>query len=137
MRSGLYALKVESCNFASRSVIARPVVGIFFPQRPLLKLDTHGYSPTMLYHIVYAAAEVKSYDKAAKILEVLDDLSISGRHVNRLTEEIGLEMAARRDQEVEDYVHHRRPPLTEAAPDVAVIGLDGGRVNTRTAGQGA
>jgi hypothetical protein len=128
--------KEGSFRFASRSVTARRVVGIFFPQRPVLKLDEHGYSPTTLYHILYATAEVKSHNKAAKLLNVLDDLSISGRHVNRLAEEIGLEMAAERDGAVEDFVHHRRQPPTAPAPQIAVIGLDGGRVLTRESGQG-
>jgi hypothetical protein len=128
--------KEASCPCASRSATARRVVGIFFPQRPVLKLDEHGYSPTTLFHILYATAEVKSHRKAAKLLDVLDDLAISGRHVNRLAEEIGLKMAAQRDREVEDFVHHRRQPPTAAAPEVAVIGLDGGRVLTRESGQG-
>jgi hypothetical protein len=34
-------------------------------------------------------------------------------------------------------VHHRRQPPTAPAPEVAVIGLDGGRVLTRESGQGA
>lgn len=102
-----------------------------------MKLDTHGYSPTVLDQILYAAAEVKSHNKAAKILAKLADLSISGRHVNRLAEQIGLEMAAKRDREVEDYVHHRRKPPVESAPQIAVIGMDGGRVLTRTPEQGA
>jgi hypothetical protein len=102
----------------------------------VLKLDEHGYRPTMLHHILYATAEVKSHNKAAKLLDVLDDLSISGRQVNRRAEEIGLQMAAQRDREVEDFVHHRRQPPTAAAPEAAVIGLDGGRVLTRASGQG-
>lgn len=102
----------------------------------MLKLDEHGYSPTAMYHIMYATAEVKSHKKAAKLLEVLDDLSISGRHVNRLAEEIGLEMAGQRDRAVEDFVHHRRQPPAAPAPEVAVVGLDGGRVLTRESGQG-
>ena len=102
----------------------------------MLKLDEHGYSPTILHHILYATAEVKSHNKAAKMLDVLDDVPISGRHVNRLAEEIGLEMAAQRDRAVEDFVHHRRQPPTAAAAAVAVIGLDGGRVLTRASGQG-
>jgi hypothetical protein len=102
----------------------------------VLKLDEHGYSPTAMFHILYATAEVKSHNKAAKLLDVLDDLSISGRHVNRLAEEIGTEMAAQRDRAVEDFVHHRRQPPLAAAPEVAVIGLDGGRVLTRESGQG-
>ena len=102
----------------------------------MLKLDEHGYSPTTLYHILYATAEVKSHHKAAKLLDVLDDLPISGRHVNRLAEEIGLEMAAQRDRGVEDFVHHRRQPPSAPAPQIAAIGLDGGRVMTRAPGQG-
>lgn len=103
----------------------------------MLKLNTHGYSPTVLDQIVYAAGEAKSHHHAAKMLRKLADLSISARHVNRLAEEIGLEMAAKRDQEVEDYVHHRRKPPAEPAPQVAAIGMDGGRVLTRTPDQGA
>ena len=102
----------------------------------MLKLDEHGYSPTTMYHIMYATAEVKSHKKAAKLLGVLQGLSISGRHVNRLAEEIGLAMAAQRDRGVEDFVHYRREPPAASAPEVAVIGLDGGRVLTREPGQG-
>lgn len=103
----------------------------------MLKLDTHGYSPTVMDQIVYAAAEVKSHGKAAKILAKLAGLSISGRHVNRLAEEIGSALAARRDREVEDYLHHHREPPVESAPQIAVIGMDGGRILTRTPDQGA
>jgi hypothetical protein len=90
----------------------------------------------MLHKILATSAEVKSHDKAAKLMELLCELSISGRHVNRLAEQIGLEMAAQRDQVTEDYVHHRRQEPTMPAPAVVAIALDGGRVLTRTAGQG-
>jgi hypothetical protein len=102
----------------------------------VLKLDTHGYSPTMMYHIAEVAAELKSHNKAAKILKVLGQVPISGRHVNRLAEELGLEMAALRDQATEDFVHHRRQAPTEAASEVVAIAADGGRAMTRTSGQG-
>ena len=67
---------------------------------------------------------------------MLCELPISGRHVNRLAEEVGLEMAVQRDQATEDYIHHRRETPTAAVPEVVAIGLDGGRVLTRTSGQG-
>lgn len=79
---------------------------------------------------------MKSHNKAAKILDVLDDLPISGRHVNRLAEEIGSQMAAQRDQATADFVHHRRQPPQAPAPEVVAIGMDGGRVLTRTPEQG-
>src|SRR5580693_2628917 len=86
-------------NTMNRRHIARPAAGIFFPQRPLLKLDTHAYSPSVLKKIVEAAGEVKSHEKAAKVLRGVGEISISGRHVNRLTEEIGTELKEKRDRE--------------------------------------
>jgi hypothetical protein len=55
-----------------------------------------------LHKILSATAEVKSHNKAAQVLGVLCELPISGRHVNRLAEEVGLEMAAQRDQATEE-----------------------------------
>ncbi len=124
-------------NTPNRSATARPAVGIFFPQRPLLKLDTHAYSPSILHKIIGVAGQVKSFKVAAEVLALAADVSISGRHINRLTEEIGLEMQQQRDQAMEDYVHHRRQEPLAPAPSTVAIGLDGGRVLTRTPGQGA
>lgn len=120
----------------NRRLIARPAAGIFFPQRPLLKLGTHGYTPSALNKIVQAAGQVKSHAVAAKVLGVVGEIAISGRHVNRLTEEIGTELAARRDRETDDYVHHRRTEPRVPVPAVAAVALDGGRVMTRATGQG-
>src|SRR5207245_6680576 len=82
VKSGPCVPKEELFLFASRSVTARLVVGIFFPQRPVLKLDEHGYSPTTMYHILYATAEVKAHNKAATLLDGVDDLPITGTQVN-------------------------------------------------------
>lgn len=113
-------------------VIARRVVEIFSPQRPPLKLDNHAYSAAILNKIITAAGHLKSYQTAAHILKVVGEISISGRHVNRLTQEIGTELKERRDQETEDYLHHRRAEVTAEAPPIAVVALDGGRVQTRS-----
>ena len=90
----------------------------------------------MLNKIIQAAGEVKSHQVAAKVLGVVGEITISGRHVNRLTEEIGAELAEKRDRETEDYVHHRREEPSAAAPQRVAIALDGGRVLTRASGQG-
>ena len=37
--------------------MARPVVGLFFPQRPVLRLDTHGYSPAVVHQIARSSHE--------------------------------------------------------------------------------
>lgn len=101
-----------------------------------MKLGTHGYSPSALNKIVQAAGEVKSHQVAARVLGVVGEIAISGRHVNRLTEEIGTELAANRDRQTEDYVHHRRDKPRVAAPPRVAIALDGGRLMTRASGQG-
>lgn len=102
----------------------------------MLKLNTHGYSPAVLNKIVQAAGQVKSHQLAAKVLGVVGEISISGRHVNRLTEEIGTELKEKRDRETEDHVHHRRQDPTQPAPELVAIALDGGRLMTRESGQG-
>jgi hypothetical protein len=84
---------------------------------------------------VLANAQVKSHEAAAEVLRSIGDIAISGRHVNSISEEIGAEQAAQRDQATEDYVHHRRQAPQES-PEIAVIGLDGGRVMTRATDQG-
>ena len=86
--------------------------------------------------MVEAAAHVKSFDVAAKLLQCTAEFTISGRHLNRIVEEIGGEMRDARDQRTEDYVHHRRSPLTQPAPHKVALGVDGGRLNTRQAGHG-
>jgi len=122
-------------NTASRCATARPAVGIFFPQRPLLKLDTHAYTPQVLLKILEANGEVKSHEVAARVLRSLAGIAITGRHVNNLCAAIGAELAQWRDRATDDYLHHRRQ-RPEPAPQVAVIGMDGGRILTRAPGQG-
>ena len=101
-----------------------------------MKLDGHGYTPSALEKIVQAAGQTKSFKVAAQVLEVVGEIAICGRHVNRLTEEIGGELRGKRDRETEDYVHHRRQEPAAAAPQCAAIALDGGRVMTRQSGRG-
>jgi hypothetical protein len=90
----------------------------------------------LLHKIVGTAGHVKSHKVAAQVVKLVGDVTISGRQINRLTEEIGTEMQERRDRDTEDYVHHRRPPPQRPAPQVAVVALDGGRLQTRATGQG-
>lgn len=81
---------------------------------------------------------MKSFAVASRVLKKVGDVAISGQHVRRLTEEIGHELIAQRDQRTEDHLHHRRVEPSEPAPAGAVVTVDGGRIQTRvpTAGQG-
>jgi hypothetical protein len=102
-----------------------------------LRLDPHGYSPAMLDKIVTAGAELKSFQLAARMLAKLAEVTLSERHVGRLTLEIGAELQAERDAHVATL-----PPQTlrdqqpGPAPAVVAVEVDGGRLHTRAADQG-
>jgi hypothetical protein len=67
-------------------------------------------------------------------LEVAADVKLTGRHVQRLTQEVGADLARRRDEQAERY--RRRELPSPAAPPVAVVEVDGGRLGTRQTGAG-
>lgn len=112
---------------------------IFFPQRPLLKLDGRAYSPIVLERIVAAGGLSKSFVVAAKLLKLIGEIDVSSRQANNLTVLVGQELEATRDQQTEAYASR---PLTQPAtrveppPLLACVEVDGGRMQTRTAQQG-
>jgi hypothetical protein len=122
-------------NKANPSLTARPVAGIFFPQRPILRLNNHGYSPSVHQIIVTAAARLSSFSDAAFALS-LCDVTISPRHVQTLTQEIGDEMIQAREAQVEAYRHRVLEPRMTMVPEVVVVEVDGGRLRTRAEGCG-
>ena len=61
-------------------------------------------------------------------------MRLTGRHVQRLTQEVGADLARRRDEQAERY--RRRDLPAAAAPPVAVVEVDGGRLGTRRSGAG-
>lgn len=69
-------------------------------------------------------------------LEVAADVAITGRHVQRLTQEVGADLARQRDEQADRYRRRELPARVEEPPPVAVVEVDGGRVGTRQAGAG-
>jgi len=102
----------------------------------LLRIDAHGYSPTILEKIVTAGGELKSYKLAAKMLYQLADFKISHMQVQRLTDEIGNELRDKRDHKTEQFRVKELKPKQDIPVDLACVSLDGGRIQTRKAGQG-
>jgi hypothetical protein len=89
--------------------------------------------------IVVAGGLCKSFAIAAKLLGLLSDLPLSPRTVNETTLKIGQELERQRDAHAAQ--HQARPlpaPPTVAHPpvEIACIGVDGGRMQTRTPAQG-
>ena len=59
-------------------------------------------------------------------------MEISPKQVERLTERLGCEWAAKRDHDVELFKQDRLPRQYTQAPAAAAVMLDGGRMLTRT-----
>jgi hypothetical protein len=80
--------------------------------------------------IVTAGARLHSFADAAFALG-LTGLSISARHVQQLTQEVGTDLACQRDEQA----HHRRrrqlTPEDTTVPTVVAVEVDGGRLRTR------
>jgi len=125
----------SNSNRTNLSLTARPVAGIFFPQRPILRLNNHGYSPSVFQAVVTAAARLHSFADAAFAMS-LGDVIISPRHVQTLTQEVSDEMVAARDAQVEARRHRVLEPRVTMPPEVVVVEVDGGRVRTRAEGCG-
>jgi hypothetical protein len=99
-----------------------------------LKLDGHGYSPTILHRIVHMAGVVSSFDVAEEALKVVGEITISDRHINNLVAEVGQQLQQDRDERTTRYVDQPLPrEATRVAStiDLAAVFLDGGRMRTR------
>lgn len=91
----------------------------------------------MLAKIVHAGAMLPSFELAAKTLRLLADLSISGRHVGRLTKSIGAELVAKRDEQAEAHRTRQLGTQVPNAPSVVAVEIDGGRYQCRVEGRGS
>lgn len=112
----------------------------FFPQRITLKLDSHDYSPAVLEQIVTAGGIVKSYESAAVLLQTLAEVEISSRHVNNMTVAIGRELHETCCQQAKEYKESplpRQPTKVDLPPQLAYVGVDGGRMQTRQPNHGS
>ena len=101
-----------------------------------MRIDACGYSPRVLDNVLTVAGELKSFDGASRVVKRLLGVSISGRHVGRLARGIGLEMAAERDAQAARHAAGELPSEVENVPDAVAVEIDGGRIRTRTEGQG-
>jgi len=97
-----------------------------------LRLDSHGFSPAILSKIVRAAIRSTSFECAAESLADEAEVDISGRQVTRIAHEIGAELRHERDRQVEELGNHQARPEVAVVPRLAVVSVDGGRMNTRS-----
>src|SRR5262249_31270767 len=113
-----------------------PNVGrLFFPQSQSLGIDQGSYSPDVLRQIVYAGVQNTSFAAGRDDLLNLARLKISEKQVERVTERIGQERLEQRAAGVQTFLER---PVTEKfaaavahPPDLAVVEMDGGRIQIR------
>ena len=86
------------------------------------------------------ASVVDGFDTAATALEVVGELSVSSRQINKLATEAGAAMARERDVQTQEYVEAPLPRVAttvEIPVDLAAVFGDGGRIRTRAPDQGS
>lgn len=99
-------------------------------------IDLSGLSPELQRKIVFAGTNNSSFAQASEHLLELLDFEVDAKRVERVTERIGEERCAKRDEAVAKYMslpltERKGKPAGVAAPDVAVVGADGGRLQIR------
>jgi len=115
------------------NITAVNVGRLFFPQSKSLGLDRSGYSTAVLAKVTYAGSNNTSYQQAQADLDHLAELEVSDKQVRRLCKRVGDERVAERDAAVAAYqalplVERKSAPAGVTSPAVAVVSVDGGRV---------
>jgi len=86
---------------------------------------------------MYIAGTQPAYHLASTALAKVGDISITGRHLGNLAEGIGEELANQRNARTDAYFAQTLPRVsTEPSTPIplATVSIDGGRIQTRTAG---
>ena len=96
-----------------------------------MKLGGEDYSPAVLKKIEYAGGNGRSFESASESLACLAEISISGRHVERLTERLGEERAGLRNKDVAAMKAGKLRSSYQQAPAVAVAMVDAGKAQFR------
>lgn len=86
------------------------------------------------------ASVVDGFETAATALQVVGELSVSSRQINKLVNEAGAAMAGEREARTQQYVASPLPRVATPAEmplDLAAVFGDGGRMRTRTPDHGS
>lgn len=88
----------------------------------------------MVQRIAVAAAESRSFERAAIVMKQVGDQGVSAKTIERVVHDVGPELAQRRDADPKtDEALAIRPA---SPPELAVVECDGGRIRTREPGHG-
>jgi hypothetical protein len=101
-----------------------------------LRLTPHNYSPSVIAKIVRSAARESSFHEASEAMADLAEVTISDRQLSRIAHEVGQQLQLDRDAQVERYQSHSLEPRVSTRPALAVVEVDGGRLQIRGQGEG-
>jgi hypothetical protein len=88
----------------------------------------------LVQRIAVAAAEARSFQRAAIVMKQVGDQGVSAKTIERVVHDVGPELAERRDADPRtDEALAMRPA---SPPELAVVECDGGRIRTREPGHG-
>jgi hypothetical protein len=99
-----------------------------------LDLGPEDLSPMLVRKVVRHGGK-DAFREAHEDLKEDVGIDISSKQVQRITERVGAEWAAARDEQVEWFKQGKLPRLYTATPTVAAVMPDGGRILTRAADQ--
>jgi hypothetical protein len=99
-------------------------------------LTPHDYSPSVLRKVVRSAVREPSFREAAEAVADLAEVTISGRQLDRIARELGEQLRAERDDQVDRFQAGTLEPRVATRPAVAVVEVDGGRLQVRGEGEG-
>lgn len=97
--------------------------------RESLGLDARELSPGLVERIAFASAETRSFNRASLVLDKVGGAEVSDNTVQRVTGDVGRELAERRDADPKTSEALAQRP--GAPPTLAVVECDGGRLRTR------
>lgn len=109
----------------------RPAGSLFPPLDRKLGLNVEGYSPAVLRLALRQAQKAASFADASEDLRELAKLRISATHLQRLARRVGREWQDLRDGRVAAFKEDRLGVEHAQPPRVAVVQVDGGRLQTR------
>jgi hypothetical protein len=99
-------------------------------------LTPHDYSPSVLRKFARSAAREPSFREAAEAVADLAEVNVSGRQLDRIAREVGERLRAERDEQVERFRAGTLEPRVPTRPALAVVEVDGGRLQIRGEGRG-
>ena len=102
-----------------------------------LAIDGRSYSPRVLEKAMLCVAHAPAYELAAKLLDDVGGITISGRHLRNLSVLVGGELERDRDAQTATYFDQPLPRVANepATPlPLACVSVDGGRMQTRLDG---